>query len=106
MNKSLVKILFKSTFSGLLIFVILTMGLKAVEASSIDPAKPTALVTGSNRGIGLAFTKYYLQQGWNVIATARSPDKASELRALSSKHNNLIIEQLDVTDYQRVDKLG
>ena len=36
------------------------------------------LITGSNRGIGLEFTKQYLERGWTVIATARKPEKAEE----------------------------
>ena len=32
----------------------------------------TCLVTGCNRGIGLAFVKFYLSQGWRVYGTARS----------------------------------
>jgi hypothetical protein len=31
----------------------------------------TVLVTGSNRGIGLAFVTHYATQGWNVIAAVR-----------------------------------
>ncbi len=27
------------------------------------------LITGANRGLGLALTKLYLKQGWNVYAT-------------------------------------
>ena len=28
---------------------------------------PTALVTGASRGLGLAFTRQYLEDGWHVI---------------------------------------
>ncbi|MBE9398372.1 SDR family oxidoreductase [Pontibacterium sp. N1Y112] len=34
---------------------------------------PTILITGANRGIGLALTKSYLKDGWRVLATTRSP---------------------------------
>ncbi|KAJ8548563.1 hypothetical protein ON010_g11110 [Phytophthora cinnamomi] len=30
------------------------------------------LITGSTRGIGLAFVEHYVKAGWNVIATARA----------------------------------
>ena len=36
----------------------------------------TVLITGSNRGIGLAFAQAYAEAGWNVIATSRSPENA------------------------------
>ena len=71
-------------------------------ANSIDPGKPTVLVTGSNRGIGLGFAAHYAQSGWNVIATARSPGRADELKQLADAHNNLVIEELDVTDVDEI----
>lgn len=40
----------------------------------------TVLITGSNRGIGLAFTKHYVDSGWKVFAAARDPQTASEVR--------------------------
>ena len=43
------------------------------------------LITGANRGIGLEFVKKYLGRGDTVIATARDPEKASDLRALDVK---------------------
>ncbi|KAE9339612.1 hypothetical protein PF008_g11499 [Phytophthora fragariae] len=42
----------------------------------------TVLITGSNRGIGLAFAQHYVKQGWNVVATARNVDAAEELQRL------------------------
>ncbi|TMW66173.1 hypothetical protein Poli38472_003938 [Pythium oligandrum] len=43
----------------------------------------TVLITGANRGIGLAFTAHYVKQGWKVIASARNLDAADELKALA-----------------------
>ncbi|MBI1255398.1 MAG: SDR family NAD(P)-dependent oxidoreductase [Hyphomonas sp.] len=34
---------------------------------------PTALVTGANRGIGLALVRAFQSKGHTVIATARDP---------------------------------
>ncbi|ETO83717.1 hypothetical protein F444_02302, partial [Phytophthora nicotianae P1976] len=31
----------------------------------------TVLITGSNRGLGFAFAKHYMNAGWSVIATTR-----------------------------------
>jgi NAD(P)-dependent dehydrogenase (short-subunit alcohol dehydrogenase family) len=43
---------------------------------------PKVLITGANRGIGLEFARQYAADGWDVIATAREPDDADELKAL------------------------
>ena len=65
------------------------------------------LITGSNRGIGLEFTKQYLERGWTVIATARKPEKAGDLKQLGIQYpDRLSIHQLDVTDNERIDELA
>ena len=46
------------------------------------------LITGSNRGIGLEFTKQYLERGWTVIATARKPEKAEDLKQLGIQYTH------------------
>ena len=53
------------------------------SASAFDLNKPTILITGANRGIGFAFVQHYAAAGWNVIATARSPQKADDLQAIA-----------------------
>ena len=67
---------------------------------------PTVLITGSNRGIGLEIARIYAERGWNVLATARKPDGADDLKAIRAEHPNLEIVQLDVTDHQRIDELA
>ena len=67
------------------------------EAAYADSAPPTVLITGSNRGIGLAFAKWYAEQGWNVVATCRRPEQAEELIAMAGEYANLSIDLLDVT---------
>ncbi|MDD5586466.1 MAG: SDR family oxidoreductase [Alphaproteobacteria bacterium] len=57
---------------------------------------PAVLITGSNRGIGLEFTRQYAEDGWQVIATCRAPEKAEALRQLAKKHPSVRIEKLDV----------
>jgi NAD(P)-dependent dehydrogenase (short-subunit alcohol dehydrogenase family) len=67
---------------------------------------PTVLITGSNRGIGLEIARIYAQRDWIVIATARKPDAADDLKAIQADHPKLRIVQLDVTDHARIDELA
>ena len=59
------------------------------------------LVTGANRGIGLAFARLLCGRGDQVIATARRPEKARELAKLP-----LRLEQLDVADEKSIAALA
>ena len=57
----------------------------------------TVLVTGANRGIGLAFTGQLLARGDHVVATCRHPGKAAALNALGGEHpGRLHVLPLDV----------
>ncbi|MCY4328841.1 MAG: SDR family oxidoreductase [Endozoicomonadaceae bacterium] len=57
----------------------------------------SVLVTGANRGIGLAFCKHYLKEDYKVLATCRNPDNAAELHALQAHHKDrLTLHQLDI----------
>jgi NAD(P)-dependent dehydrogenase (short-subunit alcohol dehydrogenase family) len=67
---------------------------------------PTVLITGANRGIGLELARQYAERGWNVIATARQPSEAKELRAIAQTHSKLVIEELDVTNHPQIDALA
>jgi NAD(P)-dependent dehydrogenase (short-subunit alcohol dehydrogenase family) len=80
--------------------------LSSVATAGLQPDKPTVLITGANRGIGLEFVKQYAERGWNVVATARNPDKADELNAIAKQETRVVVEQLDVTDYARIDELA
>ena len=79
------------------IALILTM-------SSADAS--TVLITGTNRGIGLELVKQYAEKGWTVIATARNPDAATDLKALAAKHKSITVEKLDVTDVKAIEALA
>lgn len=55
------------------------------------------LITGANRGIGLALTRIYAQRGDAVFACCRTPSRAEELQALAQTHSVKVLE-LDVAD--------
>jgi NAD(P)-dependent dehydrogenase (short-subunit alcohol dehydrogenase family) len=92
----------------LLLTPLLTLatGDVAREASGPDGEVPTVLITGASRGIGLELARQYAERGWTVIATAREPARARELREIANRHPGLVIEALDVTDHAQVDALA
>jgi NAD(P)-dependent dehydrogenase (short-subunit alcohol dehydrogenase family) len=68
---------------------------------------PTALITGANRGIGLALTRGYAAEGWRVHACCRHPDKAKDLEDLRAQAGDrLAVHRLDVTDGLKVASLA
>ena len=62
----------------------------------------TVLITGASSGIGRATALYFQQQGWNVVATMRSPDKETDRADSLAKLDRLICLKLDVTDHQTI----
>lgn len=60
----------------------------------------TALITGANRGIGLALSKTYLAQGWNVIGICRVA--SPELTESGAR----VIAGVDVTDAKALAQLA
>ncbi|MDA6068352.1 SDR family oxidoreductase [Flavobacterium sp. AC] len=56
--------------------------------------KKVIFVTGASSGLGKATSLFFAQQGWNVIATMRNPEKETELKNLS----NVFVTRLDVSD--------
>ncbi len=53
--------------------------------------KPTVLITGSNRGIGLEFVRQLSARDWRIIATARTPDNATDLKAMAAADPDILI---------------
>ncbi len=84
----------------LLAFISATLP-EPVQAGVPAQAQKTVLITGANRGIGLEFVKQYKQAGYRVIGTARKPEKASQLKTLGAR-----VEQLDVTDPNSISTLA
>lgn len=60
----------------------------------------TILITGSSTGIGRASVIKFQKEGWNVIATMRSPEKEEELNKLE----NVLVTKLDVLELETIDK--
>jgi len=65
----------------------------------------TVVITGSNRGIGLALATVYAERGDTVYACCRAPSKAVELLALAKKHAVTVVA-LDVGDDKSVATLA
>ena len=91
------------SFSLASLGAVLAVAQQPASAPAGATAAPrTVLVTGANRGIGLELARQYLESGWSVIATAREPEKATELKALGGGGKPLLVEALDVTDAKSV----
>ena len=60
----------------------------------------TVLITGCSTGLGRLTAKTFQAQGWNVVATMRTPEKESELNQL----DNLLLTRLDVTDQASIEQ--
>lgn len=58
----------------------------------------TILITGASSGIGKSTAIHFQQQGWNVIATMRTPEKEAELNKL----DNVLLLKLDVNDLSSI----
>lgn len=60
------------------------------------------LITGSNRGIGLEWTRQLADDGWRVFATCRHPADAQELNGLAARHDNVTVHRLDITSVEDI----
>lgn len=64
------------------------------------------LVTGANRGLGLAFVTQLLERGARVLACCRTPSEARVLDALAAANGDrLAVHALDVADPAAIDAL-
>ena len=61
--------------------------------------KKTVLITGASSGFGELIAKKFQSEGWNVVATMRSPQKETELNQLE----NVLVTELDVTKSNTID---
>jgi NAD(P)-dependent dehydrogenase (short-subunit alcohol dehydrogenase family) len=87
-------------FSRLLVAVGLVALLGLEQAVAATP-RGTVLITGANRGIGLALAGKFLAEGYQVIGTARKPAVAKDLQEAGIR-----VQQLDVTSQASVNDLA
>ena len=64
----------------------------------------TILITGANRGIGLALTKLAITKKLRVEACCRDLENSIELKKLSNKYSDLNIIEMDVTSSESIIK--
>ena len=66
-----------------------------------------ALITGTNRGIGLEFVRQYAKDGWRVFACCRNPAAAEALNHLATQYpDQVIIHALDVANHAQIEQLS
>src|SRR5690606_3482953 len=61
----------------------------------------TALIIGASRGLGLGLARQLSTRGWQVIATARDPQRATELAAIPGVR----VEALNISDAVQADAM-
>ncbi|THF69380.1 SDR family oxidoreductase [Deinococcus sp. Arct2-2] len=58
----------------------------------------TIFITGASTGLGRATALLFAEQGWNVIATMRTPENGADLAA----HSKITVLPLDVTNPEQI----
>ncbi|MGJ8676760.1 MAG: SDR family oxidoreductase [Akkermansiaceae bacterium] len=82
-------------------FTISLANIAHSENNIEENSQSTVLITGANRGLGLEFATQYRAAGYQVIGTARTPDKADELKATGAE-----VVKLDVTSEEDIAALA
>lgn len=77
---------------------------KVIDMTEEQPqrTKPTALLIGASRGIGLAISQELLRRGWQVVATARQSSPAALLELAARHPESLEIQSLDITSSESI----
>lgn len=60
----------------------------------------TILITGASSGFGKLTVHKFHEEGWNVVATMRSPEKKDDFKDLE----NVMVSKLDVTDINTIEE--
>ena len=66
-----------------------------------EARRPTVLITGANRGLGLEFVHQYALDGWRVLAFCRS---ASEDLSRVALNRDVRVDAVDVCDFEQIDR--
>jgi len=66
----------------------------------------TALITGSNRGLGFEFVRQFAAAGCDVIATCRNPDAAEKLHAEAKATGRIEVRRLDAASKNDIMRLA
>jgi len=75
--------------------------------SSTAPTRPTALITGANRGLGLETAVQLREKGFRVVLTSRDEKKGiAATQKLDPDGKDVLYHQLDVTDRDSISALG
>ena len=69
--------------------------------------RPTALVTGANRGLGLETSVQLREKGFRVVLTSRDEAKgAAAARKIDPEGRDVVLHQLDITDRASMSRLA
>ncbi|MDB2462867.1 SDR family oxidoreductase [Algibacter sp.] len=82
-------------------FLLFFLSFTCLSSLSAQDKNSTVLITGANRGLGLEMAKQFSADGYHVIGTARSPERALELKETGVK-----VIQLDVTNQKSIDAMA
>src|SRR5215204_7355537 len=63
-----------------------------------ESSRPTAIITGASRGLGLALARALAEEDWTLIIDARTEDALDSARAELSRHTRVVAIPGDVTD--------
>lgn len=64
----------------------------------IDVTGKTAMVSGGSRGLGAAFARRLLGEGWNVSVGARQPEQAQAAVGTAASPTNFVAHRYDAVD--------
>lgn len=68
--------------------------------------RPSLLLVGASRGLGLAIVAEFAKRDWNVVATVRDGSQPSPLHLLARQYEDRIqIETVDITQLEQIGAL-
>src|SRR5436190_22449047 len=74
---------------------------------SVESDRPTALVTGANRGLALETSNQLHQQGFHVILTSRKESAGmAAAKKMDPEGRDVVYHQLDITDRESIAALA